>query len=258
MNNTPARENPLEALPHIRHAFFTRNDGVSDGLYQSNNCAFGSRDKVERIQQNRAASMSRLGMSALVTARQEHTADVVEVTEAWDHDAAPVADALVTRTQDIALGILTADCAPVLLADSNSSVIAAAHAGWKGACAGVLENAVDAMISLGAELDHIIAVVGPCISQISYEVGPEFVARFREIDDDFGQYFTAAKSNGHAHFDLASFAADRLRQRGVPIIATQDDDTCANEELYFSYRRSVLRGEPDYGRQLSAIGLKVS
>ena len=167
----------------------------------------------------------------------------------------PIADALVTRARGLALGILTADCAPVLLADAEAGVIAAAHAGWKGACGGVLENTVEAMCRLGAESSRIMAVIGPCIAQTSYEVGPEFAARLTQMDSGFARYFTTAKANGHTHFDLAAFTADRLRAAGVISVTVQGDDTCANEELFFSYRRSVLRDEPDYGRQLSIIGL---
>ncbi len=246
---------PLQALSGIRHGFFTRSGGVSSGLYESNNCAFGSDDDLRNVSENRTRCAEQLGMTALVGVHQQHTPDVVEVERAWVHADAPVADALVTRARGIALGILTADCAPVLLADDTAGVVAAAHAGWKGACSGVLENTVKAMHGLGADPARIIAVIGPCIAQASYEVGPEFQARLVKMDPGFTRYFTAAKANGHTHFDLAAFAADRLRAAGVKSVSLQGDDTCANEDLFFSYRRSVLRDEPDYGRQLSAIGL---
>lgn len=249
---------PLQALPEIRHAFFTRSGGVSSGLYTSNNCAFGSNDDPKKVAENRTRCAEQLAMTALVGVYQQHTANVVEVERPWTQADAPVADALVTRTRGIALGILTADCAPVLMADDEAGVIAAAHAGWKGACGGVLENTVDAMSRLGADAGRIVAVVGPCITQASYEVGPEFVARLIEMDPGFTRYFTAAKANGHTHFDLAAFATDRLRKSGVKSVTLQGDDTCANEDRFFSYRRSVLRREPDYGRQLSAIGLVTS
>jgi YfiH family protein len=255
MTETMIHAAAFKSLPEVRHAFFSRNGGVSEGLYETNNCAFGSSDNAVRVAENRAACTSRLGMSTLATTQQEHTSKVIEVQGAWDTEAAPVADALVTREQGVALGILTADCAPVLLADGAAGVVAAAHAGWKGACGGILENTVEMMVKLSAKPERIAAVVGPCIAQISYEVGPEFAARFQEINSDFAHYFRNTKADGHTHFDLAKFAADRLRECGVRQVAIQGDDTCKNERQYFSYRRSILRGEPDYGRQLSAIGL---
>jgi polyphenol oxidase len=245
----------LDAILEVRHAFFTRKGGVSSGSYESNNCSFGSNDNAENVFKNRAACIARLGMSALATAQQKHTSNVVEVESIWSRDAAPVADALVTRMRGVALGILTADCAPVLLAERETGIVAAAHAGWKGACGGILENTVDAMSSLGAKPDRIVAVVGPCIAQISYEVGPEFTARFKEMNANFAHYFTDPKANGHTHFDLAAFAADRLRECGVEMVTIQGGDTCADEQRFFSYRRSVLHQEPECGRQLSAIGL---
>jgi YfiH family protein len=246
---------PLSALANVRHGFFTRNGGASAGLYGSNNCAFGSDDVRETVARNREYCTQRLDMSTLVTVKQRHTADVVTVEAPWSWDTAPVADALVTARRGIAIGILTADCAPVLFADAAAGVVAAAHAGWRGAFDGVIENTVAAMTKLGAHKDRIVAVVGPCIGRDSYEVGPEFMARFVERDPAFARYFTAPKSTGHVHFDLPAFAADRLRTAGVGTVAVQGGDTCAAENVFFSYRRSVLRKEPDYGRQLSAIGL---
>jgi YfiH family protein len=248
-----AKVSALSALADVRHAFFTRTGGASVGLYGSNNCAFGSDDDRANVAKNRAACQAQLGASALVTVKQRHTADVVVVDQPWSWDDAPVADALVTARPGIAVGILTADCTPVLLADATAGVVAAAHAGWRGAFDGVLENTVGAMTKLGAERARIIAAVGPCIGQASYEVGPEFVARFIERDLDYGRYFTAPKSNGHVHFDLPRFAADRLRAADVGTVVVEGSDTCARDSFFFSYRRSVLRGEPDYGRQLSAI-----
>lgn len=245
----------LNAIPQVRHAFFTRKGGMSGGPFATNNCAFGSNDNPANVSENRAACITRLGMSALATAQQKHTSDVIEVESIWSHDAAPVADALVTRRRGVALGILTADCAPVLLAEREIGIVAAAHAGWKGACGGILKSTVDAMSKLGAKPERIVAVVGPCIAQTSYEVGPEFSARFKELNANFSHYFTDPKPNGHTHFDLAAFAADRIRECGVEMVTIQGGDTCADEQLFFSYRRTVLRQEPDCGRQLSAIGL---
>ena len=245
----------LTALPGVRHGFFTRNGGASTGLYGSNNCAFGSDDSREAVAANRTACARQLEAGALVTVKQRHTSDVVIVKTPWSWDDAPDADALVTARRGIALGILTADCVPVLLADPAAPVIGAAHAGWRGAFEGILANTVLAMTKLGAERARMIAAVGPCIGQASYEVGPEFIARFKAREASFARYFTPAKANGHVHFDLAAFAADRLRQAGVGTVVIQGSDTCAAERQFFSYRRSVLRGEPDYGRQLSAIAL---
>jgi polyphenol oxidase len=249
------RVDALTALAGVRHGFFTRNGGASSGLYGSNNCAFGSDDSREVVAVNRSACAQRLDASALVTVKQRHTSDVIIARTPWTWDDAPEADALVTARRGMALGILTADCVPVLLADPVAPVIGAAHAGWRGAFDGILANTVLAMTKLGAERARIVAVVGPCIGQASYEVGPEFIARFIARDAKFARYFTPAKANGHAHFDIASFAADLLRAADVGTVVVQGSDTCAEESMFFSYRRSVLRGEPDYGRQLSAIAL---
>lgn len=245
----------LAALKGVRHGFFTRNGGASAGLYGSNNCAFGSDDSRDAVAANREACAKRLGSTALVTVKQKHTVDVVTVDTPWTWHEAPVADALVTRTRGIAIGILTADCTPVLLADEKAGVVAAAHAGWRGAFEGILANTVDAMTKLGATSDNIVAAVGPCIGQESYEVGPEFVARFIAKDPAYARYFTAPKANGHTHFNLPAFAADRLKQANVGTVIVEGSDTCGLDQIFFSYRRSVLRSEPDYGRQLSAIGL---
>jgi YfiH family protein len=245
----------LSRLRGITHAFFTRTGGVSGGLYSANNVAFGSHDERNNVTANREACTRALSAQALVTVKQQHTADVVTVTEPFAWDGAPIADALVTAVPGVAIGILTADCAPILLADEHARVIGATHAGWRGAFDGVLANTVAAMARLGASPARIVAAVGPCITQTSYEVGPEFAARFTERDPDFARYFTAAKPNGHVHFDLPSFAADRLRAAGVGTVVLEGSDTCAAEDRFFSYRRSTLRKEPDYGRQLSAIVL---
>jgi len=259
--NQPAEANvvhipALTALTGVRHGFFTRNGGSSQGLYGSNNCAFGSDDERSAIARNRDACMRHLGADALVTVKQKHTADVVRVETPWQLADAPVADAIVTTRPGLALGILTADCGPILLADGEAGVIAAAHAGWRGAFDGILENTVAAMVALGATPQRITAAVGPCIGQASYEVGPEFVARFVAHDPAFARFFTAPKANGHVHFDLPSFCADRLRAAGLKGVTVQGSDTCAADDAFFSYRRSCLRGEPDYGRQLSAIALR--
>jgi polyphenol oxidase len=246
---------PALTLPGIAHAFFTRRGGVSTGLYDSNNVAFSAADNPAHVIQNRATCAARLGLSGFVTLNQKHTPDVIEVDAPWERDATPVADALVTRRRGLALGILTADCAPVLFADSVAGVVGAAHAGWRGAFDGVIGNTVAAMEDLGARADRIVAVVGPCISRASYEVGTEFVERFLERDESYDRFFGPSAKPGHAHFDLPAFVVHLAEVAGVGTIAADGSDTCAAEERFFSYRRSVLRGESDYGRQLSAIGL---
>lgn len=247
----------LSALPSVRHGFFTRHGGGSAGLYTSNNCAFGSHDSAEKVASNRAACAAALLVAPtnLVTVKQRHTPDVVVVEQPWTWHDAPVADALVTKRPGVAVGILTADCAPILLADSSAGVVAAAHAGWKGAFDGVIAATVAAMIKLGAEAGRIVAAIGPAIGNASYEVGPEFLARFRERDPAYVKFFGPAAANGHCHFDLAAFVRQALNAAGVAHVVGGTWDTCAEEQQFFSYRRSVLRREPDYGRQLSAIAL---
>jgi YfiH family protein len=246
----------LQALPGVAHGFFTRGGGTSTGLYGSNNCAFGSDDDRAAVAANRAGCMRAVGANALVTVKQRHTSDVLIARTPFSWEEAPEADALVTARRGLALGILTADCVPVLLADAKAGIVGAAHAGWRGAFEGILANTVLAMEKLGAVRADITAAVGPCIAQASYEVGPEFIARFTARDPAFARYFTPPKDNGHVHFDLAGFAADRLREAGVGTVVVEGSDTCADDGLFFSYRRSVLRKEPDYGRQLSVIALK--
>lgn len=249
----------LNDLTRVRHGFFTRAGGVSEGIYASLNCGFGSGDDPKRVAANRARAMKQLDLppDALVTLRQEHTTKVVTVTEPFTREQAPVADAMVTRTPGIALGVLTADCAPVLIADGRAGVIAAIHAGWRGALAGVLENAVEAMVALGADRRQMAAAVGPCIAQRSYEVGPEFPGKFVADDEsNFETFFAPAPRAGHFLFDLASYVARRLSKCGVTDVLRTPCDTFQEEGRFFSYRRARLRGEDDYGRQLSVIVLE--
>jgi YfiH family protein len=242
-------------LPGIAHAFFTRKGGVSTGLYESNNVAFSAADDPAHVTENRARATQRLGLSDLVTLNQKHTPEVITVDEPWTRDATPIADALVTKRRGLALGILTADCAPVLFADAEAGVIGAAHAGWRGAFDGVVGNTVEAMEDLGARADRIVAVVGPCIAQTSYEVGAEFVERFVDMDPELQRFFSPSSKSGHAHFNLPAFVAHLATVAGVGSVQIDGSDTCALDDRFFSYRRSTLRKEPDYGRQLSAIGL---
>lgn len=239
----------------VRHGFFTREGGVSEGVYASLNCGFGSGDNPDHVAANRGRAINRLGLDGgdLVTLYQTHSAGAVVVEEPWKPGEAPEADAFVTRTPRMALGILTADCAPVLFADETAGVIGAAHAGWRGALGGVLEAAVDAMCGLGAECGRIHAAIGPCIQQASYEVGPEFHDRFISADPSHAVFFKTAGRDGHFMFDLPGHLAKILKNLGLAAIETAAGDTCADEDRFFSYRRAAQRGEKDYGRALAAI-----
>jgi YfiH family protein len=241
----------------IRHGFFTRDGGVSGGIFASLNCGFGSGDDESKVAENRRRVAQALGQSPdrLVTSYQFHSAEAVAVERPWRRDDRPRADAMATRTPGIALGILTADCAPVLFADPTARVIGAAHAGWRGALGGVLEATVRAMVTLGAARERIAACIGPCIGRASYEVGPEFPAPFLAEDSANAAFFVAAPRAGHFLFDLAGYAARRLERLGIARIARTGGDTAAEPDRFFSYRRACLRKETDYGRALSAICL---
>ncbi len=248
----------LNDVARVRHAFFTRGGGVSTGIYASLNCGYGSADAAENVTRNRARAMEMMEQpaSALVTVDQRHTAQVVTVRETWAPGAAPVADAMVTDVPGIALGILTADCVPLLFADTEKAVIGAAHAGWKGALGGVLEATVAAMAALGADPARLAVAVGPSISQRSYEVGPEFPRPFLDEDGENEQFFAPARRDGHFMFDLPAYVARKLARQGVTEVIRTPCDTCREADRFFSYRRSVQTGEPDYGRCLSAIVLE--
>jgi YfiH family protein len=240
----------------IRHGFFTRIGGVSSGIYSGLNIGTGSSDDQELVRENRRRVAAWMGVpaGALLTAHQIHSPDAIIVREPFAGDR-PKADAVVTDRPGIAVGASSADCGPVLFADAAARVVAAAHAGWKGAFTGVLESTISAMESLGARRDSIVAVLGPSISQENYEVGPEFVARFVEADADNARYFAPSGKAGHAKFDLNLYTVDRLRRAGVNG-AQLGRCTYAEEDLFYSYRRATHRGEPDYGRQISAIVLE--
>lgn len=247
----------LAGLPGIRHGFFTRDGGFSAGLYATLNRGPGSADDPAAVRANRAQAMERLdlGPEALVTVHQVHSPACVAVEEPWPPGQAPQADAMATRVPGLALGILTADCAPVLLADPEAGVVAAAHAGWKGARGGVLEATVETMLSLGAARDRIRAAVGPCIHQPSYEVGPEFQAALVGDDPDHGRFFVPSGRPGHHLFDLPGYVAMRIGSSGIGAVEVLPHDTRREAEAFFSYRRATLEGQADYGRQLSAIAL---
>ena len=246
----------LSGIATVRHGFFTREGGTSSGIYASLNCGLGSNDERSAVVQNRAINAARLGVAptALVTAYQVHGITVAEVDEPWEGSNGPKADAMVTRRRGVALGILTADCAPVLLADAKAGVIGAAHAGWKGAKAGVVSEVVAAMVRLGAKQGNIAAAVGPCIGVASYEVGDEFRDAFLTGDPESAHFFRLGEGQ-KPFFDLSGFVESRLNALGLGKVERIEADTYAELDRFFSYRRSCHRAEPDYGRQLSAIAL---
>jgi polyphenol oxidase len=245
------------ADPGIRHAFFTRRGGVSGGAFASLNCGFGSHDAPDNVAQNRAIAADRLGVTAdrLVSCHQVHGTTAIMVENPWQRRENPRADAMATRVPGIALGVLAADCAPVLFADPEARVIGAAHGGWRGALAGVMEATIAAMTRLGARPERIRAGIGPSIAQPSYEVGPEFHATFIAADPENRRFFRPAARSGHFLFDLPGYIAHRLARLGLAAVERTSHDTAAEEDLFFSYRRACLRGETDYGRGLAAIAL---
>lgn len=249
---------PLDVIAHIRHGFFTREGGGSNGIYASLNCGLGSGDDKEKVRKNRATVAQALGVEPdnLVTVHQIHSADVIDVTAPWAWENAPQADAMVTATAGIVLGVLAADCAPVLFADKNARVIGAAHAGWKGALTGVMEATIEAMERLGATRGHIAAAIGPCISREAYEVGHEFRTRFVEADAANAKWFTASEKPGHFMFDLPGYVEARLTAAEIGAVSMLGHCTYADRARFFSYRRATHRNEPDYGRQISAIMLR--
>jgi YfiH family protein len=247
----------LSAIPGLRHAFFSRDGGVSDGIYAGLNGGIGSSDDPANVAENRRRMAEQMGVTTehLLTLFQVHSPDVVVATAAWGTSSRPRADALVTRTEGLAIGVTAADCGPILFVDPHARVIGAAHAGWKGALTGIIESTVDAMERLGAERAGIVAAIGPLIRQHSYEVGNEFVDRFVEADAENALFFIPAAREGHAMFDLAGFIRMRLENAGVLMIDDIGVDTYSDER-FFSYRRSVHRKEPDYGRHIHAIVLE--
>ena len=241
-----------------RHAFFARCGGVSGGLFHSLNCGFGSGDAPDNVARNRAIAMGRLGLPAdrLTTCYQIHSVRVVEVEQPWPREAAPRADAMVTRIPGIALGILTADCAPLLFHDPTARVIGAAHGGWRGALAGIAEVTIERMEAIGAVRSRIRAGIGPCIQLSSYEVGPEFRQQFLAAQPASAHYFAPAARHSHFMFDLPGYIEHRLARAGIVTLQRADHDTVAEDSRFFSYRRACLRGERTYGRGLSAIVLE--
>lgn len=247
----------LSAIPGLRHAFFSREGGVSEGIYASLNAGIGSNDDAGNVVENRRRMAAHMGVAPdrLLTLYQVHSPDVVVATTPWASDARPKADAIVTRAEDVAIGVTAADCGPILFVDPNARVIGAAHAGWKGALTGVVESTVEAMEKLGADRNGIVAAIGPLIRQASYEVGQEFVERFLQADAENVLFFLPGERDNHAMFDLAGFIRMRLEKAGVLMIDDLGIDTYSDER-FFSYRRSVHRKDGDYGRHVHAIALE--
>ena len=244
------------AASGIRHGFFTRQGGVSTGIYASLNCGLGSRDDTASVKINRgrvASALDHPGREVL-TLYQVHSATALIVDAPFDGKP-PQADALVTNTPGVVIGALAADCTPVLFADPEARVVAAAHAGWRGAFGGVLEATIRAMEGLGAQPQRIRAAIGPCINQAAYEVGPEFEATFLEADPGNARFFERLGSGDRPYFDLPGFISARLSRAGLGMVEQKSSCTYENESLFFSYRRATHRKEPDYGRQISAIVL---
>jgi len=247
----------LSELDGIRHAFFTRAGGVSDGVYASLNSGIGSDDAPDRVAENRARMAGALGVTpvSLLTAYQVHSPTVAVAERPWSLAERPRADAIVTNVPALAVGVSTADCGPVLMADPQARVVGAAHAGWRGALGGVLEATVAVMERIGADRRRMVAVLGPTISQANYEVGAELVTQFVADDPGNARFFAPAEREGHAWFDLPGYIVDRLRRASVGSVDSLDCCTYADPDRFYSYRRSTHRHEPDYGRHVNAIVL---
>jgi len=256
--NRPVTAKAMDVLKHLRHGFFTREGGVSKGVYASLNCGYGSDDRKEAVKTNRERVATALHGDAekLVSVHQVHSPKCVYVEDAWAPGEGPEADAMVTDRAGIALGILTADCAPVLFADKKARIIGAAHAGWKGAFSGVLEATIAEMEKRGAARNRIVAAIGPCISRDAYEVGPEFHATFIGADPSNAQWFQPSMREEHFMFDLPGYVEARLHKADLGSVAVMGHCTYQDEKRFFSYRRATHRQEKDYGRQISAILLR--
>ena len=252
----PLRSPLLASLPGLRHAFFTRRGGVSQGLYRALNVGVGSGDDPAAVKRNRERASAWFGAEpgALATAYQVHSAIALIASAPWP--LPPRGDAVVSARPGLICGALAADCAPVLIADPDARVVAAAHAGWRGALGGVIASTVEAMIGLGADPSRMVAAVGPCIGPKSYEVGLDFLTAFTREDAVSERFFSPGAAADKCQFDLPAFVLHRLRQAGVTRAEWIGRDTCAEPELFFSNRRAFKAGEPDYGRLLSAIVLE--
>ena len=245
-------------LPGLAHGFFTRAGGVSAGVYSSLNGGVGSGDKKDAVAENRARIAAALEVEPerLAVPYQVHSPDAIAIQQKWTPEARPRCDAVVTATPGLALGVTGADCGMILFADPKTGVIGAAHAGWKGALTGIVEATVAAMERLGARRADVVAALGPCIAQASYEVGPEFVAAFASAGEPAPRFFAPASKAGHAMFDLNGYIAERAARAGIARLEDLRLDTYADDRRFFSYRRATHRKEPDYGRLVSAIVLR--
>lgn len=241
----------------IRHAFFTREGGVSQGVYASLNGGIGSADDPAHVVENRGRMADYLGVprAHLLSLYQIHSPKVLVVEKPWMPQERPQADAMVTTRPGLAIGVGAADCGPILFADPQAGVIGAAHSGWKGAIGGVLEATLDAMEGLGARRGRTIVALGPMLSQQNYEVGPEFEAQFLAADPANARFFRSGTREGYPHFDLPGYIAHRLAAAGVGLVENLGLCTYADEERFYSYRRKTHRNEPDYGRLIAAIRL---
>ena len=254
---TPLTSSDLSSIAHVRHGFFDRTGGISTGIYASLNCGYGSNDAPASVRENRSRVAAQFGLQEpdLLTIHQIHSDTAEIVRHVWSPGSAPQGDAMATDRPGIAIGILTADCAPVLLADRRRHVIGAAHAGWKGALSGITDKTIEKMESLGARRSDIVAVIGPCISQPAYEVGGEFRMKFIQDAGDNARWFIESDRPDHFRFDLPGYVATRLKAAGVGTVATLGRCTYSDEDSFYSFRRTTHRGEPDYGRQISVIAL---
>lgn len=256
-NQTPPyiRADNLSVDDSIRHGFFTRQGGVSTGIYASLNCGLGSGDAPEKVQANRAAVAAALNIPVLAGVYQVHGRAVHVIRHAADAGLRPQADGLVTALPGIGLSVLSADCAPILFADPEAKIIGAAHAGWKGALLGITDAVIDAMLECGAQKQGIHAAIGPCISQAAYEVGDDFKQNYLAQDPGSAEFFITPASTGKPHFALQDYVAHRLRRAGIASVAPLDLCTYADAGQFFSFRRTTHRGEGDYGREISVIAL---
>lgn len=251
------RSRKLSEIPGVHHAFFTRTGGVSDGIYASLNGGVGSEDAPARVAENRARMAAALSVAPnrFLTCYQIHSPEVAVAETPWPANDRPRADAIVTRTPGLAVGVSTADCGPVLFADGEARVVGAAHAGWRGALTGVIEATVAAMERLGASRGRIVAAAGPMIRQPSYEVGADLIERFVAADPGNRRFFAPGEREGHAMFDLAGYVVQRLERAGVAQVEDLGHCTYADPAQFYSYRRATHRAEPDYGRHINAIAI---
>ena len=255
MTPLPVLTSKLLDLPGVRHAFFTRHGGVSGGIYASLNVGLGSKDDPDAVRENRRRCAAHFGAEGIVTVYQVHSATALTVEGPWP-DAPPQADSVVSATPGVVCAALAADCAPILLVDPQARIVAAAHAGWKGALTGIVAATVARMETLGAQPGRLRAVVGPCIGPQSYEVGLEFLDRFVAEDDAYARFFAPGATSDKRQFDLPAFVLARLRAAGVETCEWIGHDTCAEPDDFFSNRRAFQRDETDFGRLLSAIMLE--